>query len=147
MKKIYLFIFLIVIGLSQNQSVKANISKPTTNSKATTRALFAPVITFASPGTKVFTNVDLPLTATSTSTAAIPITFTSSNPAVATIVNGNIHFVGLGTSVITASQGGGTTGVNGLPPDVPQTLTVTAPTLSLTAPGSKTFTQVDSTPT
>src|SRR5204863_9793522 len=33
-----------------------------------------------------------------------PIVYTSSNPAVATIVSGNIHITGAGTSDITASQ-------------------------------------------
>nr|WP_315148635.1 hypothetical protein [uncultured Flavobacterium sp.] len=35
-----------------------------------------------------------------------PITYTSSNPAVATIVNNKIHIVGKGTSNITASAVG-----------------------------------------
>jgi alpha-tubulin suppressor-like RCC1 family protein len=41
-----------------------------------------------------------------TSSGGLPIIYTSSNPAVAKIVNGKIVFIGAGTAVITASQGG-----------------------------------------
>lgn len=40
------------------------------------------------------------------SNAGLPISYTSSNPSVATIVNGKIHIVAAGTSIITASQSG-----------------------------------------
>lgn len=52
------------------------------------------------------------------------ITYTSSNTLVATIVAGNIHIVGVGTSTITANDGSAT---------LQQTLTVTPATLSITA--------------
>lgn len=39
-------------------------------------------------------------------TSGLPITFTSMNPSVATIVNGAIHIVGVGTAIINASQPG-----------------------------------------
>jgi len=114
---------------------------------AATTTTTTPAITFTAPGSKAFSNIDLPLTATSNSTANIPITFTSSNPLVATIVNGNIHYVGLGTSTITASQGGGTD--PNLPPNVgaANNLTVTAPLIAFTAVGSKALTPIDFTPT
>jgi len=48
-------------------------------------------------------------------TAAVPLTYTSSNLLVATIVNSRIHIVGAGTTVISATDGAGT---------VSQTLTV-----------------------
>ena len=38
--------------------------------------------------------------------SGLPITFTSMNPSVATIVNGQIHIVGMGTAIINASQSG-----------------------------------------
>ena len=38
--------------------------------------------------------------------SGLPITFTSMNPSVATIVNGQIHIVGVGTAIINASQPG-----------------------------------------
>ncbi|HTE00988.1 MAG TPA: T9SS type A sorting domain-containing protein [Mucilaginibacter sp.] len=40
------------------------------------------------------------------STSGLPVTITSSNPAVAAFVDGKIHIVGLGTSILTASQPG-----------------------------------------
>jgi len=41
-----------------------------------------------------------------TASSGLPITFTSMNPSVATIVNGKIHLVGIGTTIINASQPG-----------------------------------------
>ena len=41
-----------------------------------------------------------------TSTSGLPITYTSSNPEVAIVVNGEIQITGAGSSVITAIQGG-----------------------------------------
>src|SRR6185312_9859203 len=64
-------------------------------------------------------------------TSGSPITYTSGAPLVATIVSGNIHIVGVGTSLITANDG--TTSLS-------QTLTVTAANLSITANNvSKTY--------
>jgi MBG domain (YGX type) len=64
-------------------------------------------------------------------TSGNPITYTSSNPAVATIVSGNIHIVGAGTSTITANDG--TTTIN-------QLLTVNKAVLTVAAnAASKTY--------
>ncbi|AYL95827.1 MBG domain-containing protein [Mucilaginibacter celer] len=57
-------------------------------------------------------------------TSGSAITYTSSNTAVATIVSGNIHIVGKGTSTITATSGSSS---------LAQTLTVNAATLTITA--------------
>ena len=46
---------------------------------------------------------------TCSSSVGLPVTLTSLNTAVATIVNGKIHIVGVGTAVITASQQGNAT--------------------------------------
>lgn len=54
--------------------------------------------------------------------SAFPVTYTSSNPGVATIINGKIHIVGIGTAVITASQAGNTVYIAATP--VSRTLTV-----------------------
>lgn len=52
----------------------------------------------------------------------LPVTYTTDNPAVATVVNGKIHIVGAGQVTITAKQGGN---INYLPaPDAQQLLTV-----------------------
>ncbi|GAA3981663.1 gliding motility-associated C-terminal domain-containing protein [Mucilaginibacter dorajii] len=55
---------------------------------------------------------------------AYPVTYTSSNPAVATIVNGQIHITGIGTTTITASQAGDALNLQAQP--VSQVLTVKA---------------------
>lgn len=57
-------------------------------------------------------------------TSGSAITYTSSNTAVATIVSGNIHITGSGTSTITANDGVTT---------IPQTLTVNKKALTITA--------------
>ncbi len=44
-----------------------------------------------------------------TSDSGLPVTYTSSNTSVATIVNGNIHILGAGVSKVTASQAGNAT--------------------------------------
>jgi trimeric autotransporter adhesin len=62
-------------------------------------------ITFNTPAVKTYGNADFAAGATSTN-STIPVTYTSSNPAVATIVGNNIRIIGAGTSTITASQAG-----------------------------------------
>ena len=57
-------------------------------------------------------------------TSSNPITYSSSNTSVATIVSGNVHIVGAGTSTITATSGG---------TSLTQTLTVTQAALNITA--------------
>lgn len=57
-----------------------------------------------------------------TASSGLAVTYTSSNTAVATIVNNLIHIVGAGTAVITASQAGSTYYYPAAP--VAQTLTV-----------------------
>jgi alpha-tubulin suppressor-like RCC1 family protein len=73
-------------------------------------------------------DADFSLSASASS--GLSVTFTSSAPAVATIVAGKIHLVGKGTAVITASQAGNTNWAAATP--VKQTLVV--------APGSQTIT-------
>ncbi len=64
-------------------------------------------ISFDTLATKALGDSDF--TPTCAASSALPITFTSMNPSVATIVNGQIHFVGVGTAIINASQKGDTT--------------------------------------
>jgi hypothetical protein len=54
--------------------------------------------------------------------SGLPVTYTSSKPEVATIVDGKIHIVGLGTTIITASQAGDAS--THPAPEVSQSLTV-----------------------
>jgi gliding motility-associated-like protein len=80
-------------------------------------------ITFPPIPSQVVGNPDLNPGATSNNTVT-PITYTSSNPSVATIVNGEIHLVSTGNTIITASQGGNATYTPAV--SVSQPLTVAA---------------------
>ncbi len=85
-------------------------------------------ITFTAPVTKTYGNADFAAGATSTN-ATIPITYTSSNLAVATIIGSTIHIVGAGTTNITASQAGN---AGFFPaPDVTRPLTVNKANLAI----------------
>ena len=67
-----------------------------------------------------------------TATSGLAVVYTSSNTAVATIVNNNIHVVGYGTSTITATQSGNS--IYYAAPSVTQTLTVTGLSQTITFP-------------
>ncbi|MEO6520032.1 MAG: cellulose binding domain-containing protein [Mucilaginibacter sp.] len=103
-------------------------------------------ITFSAIPQKEMGDVDFDASATASS--GLPVSYSSSNSAVATIVNNNVHLVGTGTATITASQVGNNN--YAIAPIASQTLTVvadhTAPiitlvtgpvTLALDASGSK----------
>ena len=70
--------------------------------------------------TKIIGDADF--SAGASASSGLPVLLTSSNTAVATIINGNIHIVGIGTTTITASQAGNSN--YNAAPTVPQTLTV-----------------------
>ena len=63
------------------------------------------VITFNQPATKTYGNAPFATGATSTNSTT-PITYTSSNPGVATVTGNTITITGAGTTVITAMQAG-----------------------------------------
>ncbi len=65
-----------------------------------------------------------------TASSGLTVTYASSTPAVATIVGGQIHIVGVGTTTITASQPGNATYAPAA--DVTQILTVKAATTTAT---------------
>ena len=65
-------------------------------------------ITFPPISSKVYTLPDYDTTSTASST--LPVTLTSTTPAVCTIVAGKIHYVAPGTCSVTASQAGGVVG-------------------------------------
>ena len=73
---------------------------------------------------------DTDFSAGATASSGLTVTYTSSNTAVATIVSGNIHIVGAGTTTITASQAGNTT--YNAATNVTQTLMVSGLTHSIT---------------
>jgi len=80
---------------------------------------------FSSSGNRTTCDADFSAGATS-SNSTIPLTYASSNPAVATITSaGFIHIVGVGTTTITVSQAGNTL-YTPAPPQS-QTLTISLP--------------------
>jgi streptogramin lyase len=87
-------------------------------------------ITFNAIPTTVYGTADLTNLATSTNTT-IPITYTSNNTAVATIVNNAVHILGVGSANITANQAASPNYTAAAP--VTQSLTVTKATLTVTA--------------
>jgi gliding motility-associated-like protein len=103
-----------------------------------TRLNIPQTITFNTLGASVYGDADFAAGATSTNNS-IPITYTSSNAAVATITAGGlIHIVGVGNANITASQSGDATYAAATP--VIQSLTVNKAALTITAVNaSKTY--------
>jgi hypothetical protein len=77
-------------------------------------------ITFNALPTKIIGDADF--SAGASASSGLPVLLTSSNTAVATIISGNIHIVGIGTTTITASQAGNSN--YNAAPNVAQTLTV-----------------------
>jgi gliding motility-associated-like protein len=77
-------------------------------------------ITFGAIPAKTYGDADFSISATSSS--GLSVSFSSGNPAVATVAGNLVHIVGAGTSIITASQSGDANYNAAL--DVPQTLTV-----------------------
>lgn len=65
------------------------------------------IITFNPIENKLSTDADFSLTGTASS--GLPVTYNSTNPAVATVTNGQVHIVGEGITIITASQAGNST--------------------------------------
>ncbi|MCM0084402.1 cadherin-like beta sandwich domain-containing protein [Geomonas sp. Red32] len=100
-------------------------------------------ITFPAPPAKVLTDPSFSLSASATS--GLTVSYTSSNPAVATVSGSTVTIAGAGTTTITASQAGNATYAAAA--DVNQPLTVgyaaTAPvlTLSTLSDGSRTRNQ------
>lgn len=78
------------------------------------------LISFSSVSPKTFGDADFTLTASASS--GLPVSFSSDNPAVATISGNNVHIVGAGTANITASQPGD--GIFNRAPFVVQPLTI-----------------------
>jgi gliding motility-associated-like protein len=103
-----------------------------------------PVISFiAGLNAKPFTSTDF---APASSNPTLPITYTSDNPAVATIVNNQIHLVGIGTANITATILPSTL-YNGITGTTPLTVIQANPILSFVAGlNAKQFTTGNFTP-
>ncbi len=117
-----------VYPISVNGATSSNYNISFVNGTLTVQPRVTQTITFNAPPTKTYGNADFAAGATSTN-GTIPITYTSSNTGVATIIGSNIHIVGAGTSTITASQAGSA----GFFPatDVARTLTVNKAALTI----------------
>ncbi|RYE19656.1 MAG: hypothetical protein EOP51_19455 [Sphingobacteriales bacterium] len=112
-----------IVVAAQDTSIKKTYNIVVTRDKTT------PVITFNTIPAKTYGNADFdPATSTNTET---PVTYSSLNTAVATIVDGKIHIVGAGTSTITASQAADATHYAAT--NVNRQLTVEKATLTVTA--------------
>jgi sugar lactone lactonase YvrE len=96
----------------------------------TVSSIAGQTITFNPISSTLYGTADLKNIATSNNPNT-PITYTSSNLSVATIVNNAVHIVGVGTSNITANQAGNATYLAAAP--VTQVLTVTKGVLTITA--------------
>ncbi len=81
---------------------------------------------------------DEPLSLTATASSGLPVSFTSSNPAIATVNGSTLTLVGKGTVTITAKQTGGTNFVAA--PAVARTLTVLQAPAIATPPANKSVT-------
>ncbi len=101
-----------------------------TNGTLTVIAKTTQTITFNQPATKTYGNAPFATGATSTNNT-IPITYTSSNPAVAILSGNMITITGAGTTTITAMQAGN----DGFfpAPNVARTLTVNKANLTIKA--------------
>ncbi|MBC7915131.1 MAG: T9SS type A sorting domain-containing protein, partial [Pyrinomonadaceae bacterium] len=89
-------------------------------------------ISFASIAGKIFGEPDFTISASAGS--GLPVSFSSSNSAVATIENGTIHITGIGTTVIVATQAGNAIYSEASP--ISQTLEVGADVIAPTVPGN-----------
>jgi len=120
--------------LTASQAGNQNYNAATPESQSVTVNPAVQTITFNAIPPKNFGDASFDPGATSSS--GLPVTYSSSDPAVATINNNAVTIVGVGTATITASQAG-TTNVAAAG-DQTQTLTVNASPLAVT-PASATI--------
>ena len=112
-----------------NYNAASDVSQTLSVAKASQSITFNPL-----PNKKVG---DADFNPGATASSGLIVSYSSSNTAVATIVNGNIRIVGPGTCTITATQSGNTNYNAAL--SVMQTLTITAPVVYTYAPTSTTI--------
>jgi hypothetical protein len=96
-------------------------------------------ITFATIPTKAFGAVPFSLTATSSAGMNYPITYSSSDPTIATVSSNKVTITGVGSCLITASQPGDF--IYKAATNVSRTLTVTqgSQTIPFSAPASRSY--------
>jgi len=109
--------------------VTAQDNSTKTYTLTATRDKTPQTITFNASATKTYGDADFSPGATTTS--GLTISYSSGNTDVATIVNNQIHIVGQGTAVITATQAGDATYLPAT--NVTQTLTVNRAPITVTA--------------
>jgi len=131
--------------ITASQSGNAVFASATSVTQNLTVTGLSQTISFAAIPSKIV-NATPDFNPGATATSGLAIVYSSSNTAVATIVNNNIHVVGYGISIITASQTGNN--VYLAAPSVTQTLTVTgiSQTISFAPLPAKTFGDADFVP-
>jgi len=127
-------------NISVSQAGNDNYSAATTVTQALTVNKANQTITFSALANKATTDAPFALTATTTATG-LTVSYTSSNPAVATVSGNMVTLVGVGTTTITASQVGNSN--YNAATDVTQSLFVNPPPTALAA-GDIAFLQYDS---
>jgi len=112
-----------VMNINDGLSFQVKLANGTTNlgtAFSYINVLKTQTITFAALSNKTFATGTYTLTGTASS--GLPITYTSSDPTVATISGSTVTFVGIGTTSITASQAGNASWDNAN--DVTRSLTI-----------------------
>jgi gliding motility-associated-like protein len=94
-------------------------------------------ITFPAPGTKTYGDPDFNLGATASS--GLMVSYSSDNPAVATILVSTVHITGAGTVTITASQGGNNLYYSAIDIDVTLTVNKAVQTITFGALASRIY--------
>jgi uncharacterized protein (DUF2141 family) len=112
-----------VVGTVNDPNYQGSATGTLTISRGTQKITFDPL-----PGK---TYGDLPFQLAATSSSGLPVSYTSSNPAVATVSGTTVTIVGAGSTTITASQSGDNN--YNAAQSVSQTLTVARATLTVTA--------------
>jgi hypothetical protein len=90
--------------ITASQSGNASVAPATDVTQTLTVNQATQTITFAALPNKLLT--DIPFALTATASSGLTVTYTSSNTAVATVTGNTVTIVGLGSTVITASQSG-----------------------------------------
>ncbi|WP_214073019.1 cadherin-like beta sandwich domain-containing protein [Mucilaginibacter sp. dw_454] len=116
--------------ITASQLGSTNYTDATSVVKHLTVAVGTPLITFATLPTLNYGHTDFTLNATS-SNSVTSITYTSSDPTVATVTSNTVHITGAGTAIITASQAAGNN--FNAATDVPQSLTIGQRAITATA--------------
>lgn len=101
----------------------------------------AQTISFATLDTIFVDNGNVSLAATASS--GLPVSYTSSNPNVATVINGILNIEGSGTTIITASQEGNVTYLPANPVSRQLTVIKKAQTITFDSIPNKTFGEAD----